>query len=522
MKKTVIFLMAAMILASSLSGCTSSKVSGNSLYNPEVKHGDTGGLELPLTKTPEQISWFVASDKSDLNDSYVLRKMREITGVDVQLIVSPLSTASEKAKVLLASKDLPDIMGSGVSDVIAQDLAAQGAFAAVEDYLDVLPNFRKTFVENEKNNWIFKSYQAKDGKLYGFYGYDWSRDVNVGATMYRKDIFDKHGLTMWNSPEEFYTTLKKLKELYPESTPYTLKAGDSIFATLAYSWGIRAHTPYYDEADGTWKYGDTDPIYKDMLDYMKKLYDERLLDQEFLTLTQAAWTSKMTQAEKAFVTTDWIGRMEMFKEQTKDTVPDYDLRFGNPIGPKQTMRTLPQLCWARYVSKSDKSELAFKLLDFVLSPAGAELVTMGVEGETYVIGEDGKVEYLEFPGQVPPMDELLAKYGMYIEGMYLRFDRRSSYFNFTEREQEAQDFAKDPSHMDPEDPTLAFTNEEQEKINKYTADLQKAGKEFSVKYILSNETGEAAWENWKKKAESLGSKDLINIYNQAQQRFNAE
>ena len=67
------------------------------------------------------------------------------------------------------------------------------------DYLDIVPNFKRTFVDTPENSWVFKSHAATDGKLYGFFGWDWNRDVNVGAVMYRKDIFDKHGIEMWNS-----------------------------------------------------------------------------------------------------------------------------------------------------------------------------------------------------------------------------------------------------------------------------------------------------------------------------------
>ena len=49
--------------------------------------------------------------------------------------------------------------------------------------------------------------QSADGKLYMFPTYDINRDVNHGM-LYRKDIFDKHGIKMWNSPEEFYNVLK--------------------------------------------------------------------------------------------------------------------------------------------------------------------------------------------------------------------------------------------------------------------------------------------------------------------------
>jgi len=518
MKKIITFALCIILTVTLFAGCRNNSYENLSLYNPDIKVGDTGGLKLPLVKENTEITWSVTSANTGLNDSYYVKKLREITGVNVQLNIYPSSTAMEKINVLIASKNLPDILGQGLKTNLADDLCMQGAFAAVEDYIDKLPNFKKTFVDNEERNWIFKSYAAPDGKLYGYYGWDWNRDINTGATMYRKDIFDKHGLKMWNSTEEFYQTLKKLKELYPESTPYTVKAGDGIFASWIRSWGMTGQSPYYDEEAKIWKYTDTDPEYKEMLDFMKKCYNEGLIDPEFITNTEAAWTSKMTQAEKAFITTDWIGRMEMFKEQTKDTVPEYDLRFANPIGPDQTMRAADQLCWARYVANNDKAETAFKLLDFNLSPAGKQLITMGIEGETFTFGEDGYADFIEFPDKKPSTTELQEKYGMFIEGMYLSFDRRGSNFQFSEREQEAQDFAKDPENLDPLDPVLVFTVEEKEAINSRTNDLLKAGREFSVKYILNN-GGEKEWNEWLAKAESLGAEEIVKIYNDAQKRF---
>jgi putative aldouronate transport system substrate-binding protein len=232
----------------------------------------------------------------------------------------------------------------------------------------------------------------------------------------------------------------------------------------------------------------------------------------------------MTQAEKAFVTTDWIGRMDAFKTQTADTVPDYDLRFANPIGPDQTLPEVSQLCWPRHVSSQSKNiETCFKLLDFTLSPAGKALITMGIEGETYEIDENGMAKYLdpEYAGKTPTMTELQEKYGMYVQGMYLSFDRRCAYFNYTEREQEAQDFGKDPSHISPRDPELVFTEEENTKKNELIATFMKAGREFATKYILNN-GGQKEWDNWVAQAEKLGYKELEKIYNDAQARYDAQ
>ena len=520
MKKALALIMSLVMVVALISGCGEKKEQiVSDLYDPTIPVSDAGGLSLPLADGTEKITWSVTtvSDTEQPNDTYFAEKLRGMTGVNVDFIAYPSASAMEKLKVLAASKQLPDIVGQGFDTDMADDLCVQGAFAAVEDFLDEVPNFKRVFVDGPES-WIFKSYAAPDGKLYGYYGWDYNRDINTNATMYRKDIFDKHGLKMWNNPEEFYQTMKKLKELYPNSTPYTIKSGDGIFKALSVSWGMEAYQPYYNEEKGEWFYTDIQPEYKEMLDFIKKCYDEGLIDPEFLTNTQSSWTTKMTQADKAFVTTDWIGRMEMFKTQTLETVPEYDLRFANPMGPVQVMREANQLCWARYVSNNKKAKTAFRLLDFVASPAGKELVTMGIEGETYEIGENGMAKYLEFD-KIPSSSELGEKYGMFLEGVYLSFDRRSAYFNFTEREQEAQDFAKDPAHISPMDPVLQFTPEEKETINEYQTELETAGKEFATKYILGTESGDAVWNAWVEKAKSLGCDEITDIYNEAQKKL---
>ena len=518
---------AAVIVISLLAGCGSGSgiPKAGKLYDDEVIKSsglDFGGLEMPLSKDGERVTWAVNSDVTDLNDSYVVKKLREITGIDVRLDIMPPSNAAEKVKVLVASKNLDDIMCFDSS--MAVDLAKQGALAAVEDYLDDLPNFKSIFVDREDTPRIFKSYKMPDGKLYGFYGYDWSREVNTGAMMYRKDIFDKNGLTMWNSPETFYQTLKKLKEIYPDSIPFAVKTQENVLKNIGVSWGIKPFEVYYDNDEKIWKFSDVQDVYREELDYVKKLYDEGLLDQEFTTRTQADWTSLMTGKNKSFVTLDWIGRMDMFKSQTTDEIPEYDLRFANPIGPTQQMNELTQLCWPRYVAKTnpEHEKLAFQLLDAILSAGGKQLITMGVEGETFTLDENGMAKYIDFPEVMPQMNELTEKYGMFIENMYLSFDRRSSYFNYTEREQEAQDFAKDPSHIHPLDPELPFTEDERNEISAIVPSLEQAAKEFGVNYVVSGNCDDAAWEAWKEKAKSLNADRLVEIYNEAQKRYDAK
>ena len=53
------------------------------------------------------------------------------------------------------------------------------------------------------------------------------------------------------------------------------------------------------------------------------------------------------------------------------------------------------------------------------------------------------------------------------------------------------------------------------------ADFEKAGKEFATKYVLNN-GGDKEWNEWLKKAETLGYKELVKVYNDAQKRFDSK
>ena len=307
------------------------------------------------------------------------------------------------------------------------------------------------------------------------------------------------------------------------------KTKDTIFNQIGQSWGLGSESPgiYYNADTNTWKYASTDPKYKEMLDFLKKLYDEKLLDPEFLTATQAAWTSKMTQAETSFVTFDWIGRLEMFYEQAKATVPDYDLRYANPIGPTQKVITLAKANGGPAIKKSKNSELAMKLEDYLLSQNGAELMTCGVEGVTFNWNADKtQAQYIGVePNQFSDINIMEEKYGLYVSGLYKRFDRKSGYFDFTEKEQEAQDMMlnKEGGGFIPEPPEVTLTNEEQDILSQYDPKVRKAAAEFASKYILTNDqTGDKAWEAWLKQAEQLGAKNVEDVYNAAQARYDAK
>ena len=409
----------------------------------------------------------------------------------------------------------------GASLAEVNQLGAQGALTVINDYADSLPNFKKLYME--ENEWVMKSWTDDEENLYGWPIYGVSRDVNHGF-MYRKDIFDANDIPAWNTTEEFYNAMKQLKEIYPDSVPYASKTQENIFRDWGYGWGVTGadYPMYYDEGAGTWKFMFTQPEFKDMIDFMKKMYDEGLLDPEFITDTDASWTAKMTSENRAFVTFDWIGRLDMFHTQVKDQMPEYDLRYANPIGPVGKIHQLNKVqMWGHMVPKNANNEAALKLLDYLSSPSGSALVTLGIEDEHYVFGADGKVEYPNLDVDKVEISVLENEYGGWLEGMYMYVHPQSAYFNYTEKEQEAQDMMVNNDRIDVLDPILKFTNEETEAKAELTQSLLQGGIEFATKYVIDKNYGDAQWEAWVSEAENLKVGELEDIFNNAQARYNS-
>ncbi|WJH35937.1 extracellular solute-binding protein [Paenibacillus sp. CC-CFT747] len=485
-----------------------------------ANYGDTGGIKLPIVDKPTTLTWMLVSENPNLADSMVIKEIEKRTGIKLEIQAYSPQTYKDKLKVVVASGKLPDIF-HGQTQTEVNKMGAQGALTPINQYLNELPNFKKLYADDKENNWVMKSWSDDKNNMYVWPIYGLNRDVNHGF-LYRKDIFDKAGIKEWTNTDEFYNALKKLKEAYPQSYPYASKTKENIFRDWAYGWGVGGNDfpAYYDEKDKTWKSAYMAAEFKAELDFMKKLYNEGLMDPEFLTDTDASWTAKMTTNNKSFVTFDWIGRLDSFANQVKSQNPEYNLRYGNPVGPTGHVRSLPKISnFGIVVPNGKNKEIALKLLDYLTSPSGSSLVTMGIEGETYKM-ENGKPVYPELK-DVPNVDikALETKYGMWLEGMYLRPNKQSVYFNFTEKEKEAQDKINNGKKYEPLDPVLKFNDDESKTIADIRTSLDKAANEFAAKYIMKKEFGDAQWTEWTQNAEKLGAKKMVDAYNSAQKRF---
>jgi len=520
-KKWLCLCLAGLMLLASGCGKQNNVSTDNVELSPEVI-GDYGSLKLPLDDKNTEINILATTDNYDLNDSVIVKELEKRTGLDIKVTSIPQESIEKKIRILIAARDqMPDIFGNGFPIIELNQFGMQGAFEPINDHLDELPNFKEIFFDNTEKYRTANTldyFYADNGDIYSFPTFDTSRYVNHGM-LYRKDIFDKHGIKIWNNKEEFIEVLRELKKLYPDVYPFSCKTKSGMIATFGLNWGINAFTIYFDEASHEWKFSPKEKEFRELMDFMKTLYNEGLINPEFLTKTESAWTSEMIYG-KAFVTWDWIGRLDKLTEDGKATDPNFDLRYAQPIGGK--VETLKQVKPGMVVKKGDKSLLCLKLLDYLISPSGAELMTMGVKDVTYRFDADGNVEYIGFEGQTPGIKELEDKYGLFVAGLYARMDRRSVYFKYTYREQEAQDImlAKEDGFL-PSDPEVILDNDVLSEISSKQVDLQKIAEEFAIQYLLNDDSGENEWKEFYDKIQKKGVDQVLKAYNDAQKVYDS-
>ena len=109
---------------------------------------------------------------------------------------------------------------------------------------------------------------------------------------------------------------------------------------------------------------------------------------------------------------------------------------------------------------------------------------------------------------------------MWIRPSYRTTDKRAVYYQYTEREQEAQDWVEKCGGMEPQDPVVTFDDKTSAEISDLKTALSKKFQQVMFKYIVGQDTGDKAWEAWLKEAKKLGEDKLTKIYNDRYKELN--
>lgn len=466
-------------------------------------------------------------------DSLFLKKITEETGIKLNLMAVPDAGDAYKQKlnIMLNSNEIPDMIWTSKDDALINSLAVKGVFLAYNDYLEYAPNLKSLF---ESLPDIERSYTAQDGKVYIMPRI--TPNVMSEIFMIREDILAKEGLSEPGSFDDFYTLLKTLKEKYPDMIPFINRnGGEHLVNRLAYSWGSGYETGtygfYLNMDTDKYQYGPLDSGFKLMVEWLKKLYDEKILDSEYALRTTKQWEEEMSKGNAVFAI-DYIDRVKTINagyinNNMEARVAAMTIPKG-PTGKSGIVAKSAVMANSGIVISAKISDpvAAVKFVNWIYGDKGRLMSSYGIEGETYVLNTDGT------PSLAPQMKrqanpdgrELVRDFGwIYYLDKY-EFPAGS-----------LKDVTGDPVPQDdrwmysrkkmeaaaqviPADPVLKYTEEQTKDLRSKCTNFQDYFKQNIDKFIMGTRPIKE-WDQFVEEIKKLGVSDVEKIYNDAYAQY---
>ncbi|MBQ9985258.1 MAG: extracellular solute-binding protein [Oscillospiraceae bacterium] len=512
MKKRLLAFILAAVMLLTLAACT-----GTSSGNAEVSAD-------PLTKD-DVIKVTIYSHASwPYNPDWVVWDyIEEAVGATLEINAIPSSDTTTKYPLMFASRDIMPDVATFDYKPDSDKYASQGALIAYEDVEQYMPNYlawKGSLSENEVKT-VIDVRKSADGKIY--YSPATGREATTGmlAWLYRRDIFEKHGLSVPTTFDELYEVSKKLKEIYPDSYPFAMRSGMSTLGTTGSSWKeYWSVGPYYDFNNDVWGYGAREDITLEMIEFYKKMVAEKLMPADFFTINVQLWQELVT-TDRGFIFPDFRTRITFFNSAARGNNPEFDLTaFAPPVANPETgvskmLRRNDEAIGYVMCNTGDAQRIAnaAKYLDWFYTDEAMELVSWGKEGETYNVENGKKVYIVSGEGQTKT-----TLYGINTHGTFLRYDPEAILTDMDAETLEVKELTE--KHMlDYITPVrfLAFNDEEQRVIDEYATACTTYTEEMLAKFILGQEPV-SNFDKFQETLDELGVQEVIKAYTTAYDR----
>ncbi|AWV32497.1 extracellular solute-binding protein [Paenibacillus sp. FSL H7-0716] len=400
-KRWLLLLLVAMMVTTVVAGCSGNESAGSNSKSEGSSNTGEEKSESPLDLTL-MLPIFKTNYPKD--GSPVAAELEKQTHTKIHFEWVPNASYADKFNITLASGKLPTIIYVG--DVKASSFvnaAKSGAFWEVGPYLKDYPNL------SQANPVILKN-SAIDGKNYGIYR---GRVLGRNGMVFRKDWLEKVGLQTPQTVDDFYNMLKAFKEKDPDGN-----GKEDTYGMVLVKWSGQWASGF--DTIKLWfgtpnKWGVQDgklvpeheyPEYLEALKFMKKLYDEKLINSDFAVMDSAKWTDPIVN-NKAGVIVDVVDtgarvddKIHAALEKEGKDEPDkhYVDVSGGVTGTDGKLHTLPTSGFSGMLAipkSSVKSEEELKrvlaFLDQINNPELQTMLGFGLEGTHYTM-VDGFIE----------------------------------------------------------------------------------------------------------------------------------
>lgn len=526
MMKMTSMLLCLGILGAGITGC------GKSQTN-DVEKKDIGfhseGLPIvdePITLTVLTTRWGSMGDS--FTENQWLKDLESKTNVKIKWQVQSLNDWETQKSVLLASKELPDIIIGSKTLNDSDILNNKDLFIELSDLInEYMPNYKKALNELPE---LKKVVTFPDGKMYSFGKNLPCRPKTCNQPIINKVWLDKLGLKEPTNLDELYDVLLAFKTQDPngngkaDEIPITGSKG--IHLDLLNPFGI---TDIYDSDmlvndDGTLTYYPTSEQYKEGLKWLHKLYTAGIIDDEAFTQDDTMATAKYQDPNYPRVgfTYAWTPDANFGKWSSQYEAiapikgPDgKQYAGGDPNGVQSVLRNE-----ALITANCKYPEIAARWLDQFYTGEASIQNFWGAIGTVITKNEDGT-----YTLNAPPegtsadawyWDQSLRDFGPKYVSEEFQEKIKLPKDNGDGLKMEISKLA-DPYITTPY-PNVMYTVEEYEELSTLTTEIDTYVGQMEAQFIIKGGIDEG-WDNYVSKLNDMGLEKLIKIRTDAYNRY---
>jgi putative aldouronate transport system substrate-binding protein len=470
----------------------------------------------------------------DWNNTMLWQEYEKLTNVHVNWEMVPFDNLAEKRNIMLTGGDYPDAYFTAqipTSELIKY--GSQGIFIKLNDYIDkYAPNLKNLMSQYPE---VKKGITMPDGNIYSFpmiLDPEFTSVLAGGKTWVKKDWLQKLNIPEPVTTDDFYQMLKAFKEKDPngngqqDEVPYSGIGIGSLISYLKGSWGLGNRGvghPYVDvdPASNQLRFIPADPKYKEMLQYVQKLYSEGLIDKDIFTVQANQFYA--TGAKGVYGTTITTSPYTLMKQDGYYGISALKGPYGDQIW--SAVGSPVASAGAFVITDHNKNpEATVRWIDHLYSEDGNKMFFMGFEGKSYEMN-GGEYQYTKEITDNPnglTFEQALVKYVVWPGGGYPNIVRQK-YFKGAESRPEAVEAASRFSKQFPEEiwPAFTFTTEENEKKATIETDITSYVTEMQAKFI----TGKASfseWDNYIATLKKMKLDEYMKVYQAAYDRYSKE
>ncbi|MBO0991820.1 extracellular solute-binding protein [Bacillus sp. SD088] len=535
-RKVIFFLMLSLMLV--LAACSGKKSSGPE--TPEISEEELENVNdsgMPIVNEPITLKFMAGKPPTtadDYNEVLIWKEYEEMTNVHIDWELVPFEAREEKRNLALAGGKLPDVfytMALPNSDLLKY--GEQGTFVKLNDLIEeYMPNLTAILEEYPE---IRKGATFPDGNIYGIptiYDPEFTSVILGAKPWIRKDWLEQLNMDMPETIDDFYDYLKAVKETdlngngKQDEIPYGGTNISDLRQALngAFGVGNKGNKHAYLDEDpktGDLRFFPISDSYKELLEYLNKLYSEGLIAKNIYTIDNNQSYSEGT--EGLYGSTTITSTETIYGKEMGSNFVGMPALEG-PGGKTYNKATSSLNHMGAFVVTSENENIPATLrwLDHFYSEEGAELFFMGIEGETFERDEDGNAQYLDKITDSPDglsMEQELSNYVTWLGGGYPGIVKQETFQGAESLTSSIEAAEKlEPNMLDEIWPSFTYTVEENNKLSGLEADIHKYVNEMQDKFITGTEPF-SKWDDYIKEIEKMGLDQYMEIQEEAYKRY---